>query len=374
MGAPWSGVEAVVNDRAGDPAVDGVVAVGRLAALLAAVGDSGLPDGLALLVESLGLRSIVLRDVSARGPGPLRAVAGDVVRAVPPRRSVAPAAQGHEAAGPTVELPVVCGGRTVAHLTVVGARPSQLPVLRAAAAVLALALYRDPDALPVGIPAALLGFAEEAADGLADALHDGPVQDLVVARYAADAAERGASASAAREAVQEALVSLRRLLWHVRPRGGDGLVSALDALSSRLSEAGRAALHVTADPHADLLGVSAVAAYRLVQAVALEPSAGAVTVVLRAEGEQSVLEITAGAVPPGTRWEYVAQSLGGSLARSAGGLRLALPRAASILPAARRAGGRSTPSPRGLPADGAEGPPGAGVLAAPHAPRPKATT
>ena len=73
----------------------------------------------------------------------------------------------------------------------------------------------------------LLAAAERDLDCLADRLHDGALQALVVARYACDAVARGADPALARDAVQDALVTLRREVWLLRPRGDDGLMTAL---------------------------------------------------------------------------------------------------------------------------------------------------
>jgi signal transduction histidine kinase len=302
---------------------------GRLAELLADAGARGLPEALDLLIAELGLRSAVIRDpeltgdrTGRPGAGALRAVAGDAVHAVPAMR-VVPAADGS-----TVELPLRAGGRDAGVLTVVGARPSQLPVLRAAAAVLGLALSR-PGAAPSAAPvAAVIAAADAEADATADRLHDGAVQALVAARYAADAAARGGDVSAARDAVQLALVELRRALWHVRPRGGDGLLAALELLSGRLVEAGGSALGFLVDEPvaAALDAATSSVAYRLVQAVALPESAGPVRVAVRRDGSTVVLDVDGGAVLPDLElWAAKARALGGDLTSSAGRLRLVAP-------------------------------------------------
>jgi len=115
---------------------DPAVILGRVAAVLAE--GVPLPDALAELVHGLGLRAAVVRAAD----GQLIAVAGEVLHAVPPER-----ARGTTA--PTVELPVPGRStRPTASLTVVGAYPSQLPALGAAAAVVGLVLTdaaADPD-------------------------------------------------------------------------------------------------------------------------------------------------------------------------------------------------------------------------------------
>jgi signal transduction histidine kinase len=283
---------------------DPCVVLARFAGLVAKGAD--LPSALDALVQGLGLRSAVLRSAG----GELLAAAGDVLRAVSGMRS--------HAGGPAVlELPVPGrSGVSTGTLTVTGARPSQLPALRTAAALLGLAQ------LPPTSPADLLDAAEEDHDDLADALHDGAVQTLVVARYAADAAVRGADAGVARDAVQRALVDVRRHLWHLRPRGSEGLAEALRQLSAQRVDAGQPALRVVAD--ADLHGTAGVTAYRLVQVVSRGDAA--VRVGLRAERDRVVVDVAGGAaLPAPERWARRARALGGDLSSSAGRLRLVLP-------------------------------------------------
>ena len=116
--------------------------------------------------------------------------------------------------------------------------------------------------------AALLAAADADLDTLGDRLHDGALQELAGARYACDAVARGADPAVARDAVQHALVSLRRELWLLRPRGEHGLAAALSELSEQLEAAGRPGLRLHADPVGPLPPSCAVMAYRLVQAVA----------------------------------------------------------------------------------------------------------
>lgn len=260
------------------PAVDACALLVGVAARLGEAGEDALSDALALLVEGLDLRSAVLRDAL---DGEVLGLAGDLVHAVPSSRERA------LAPGGVVEVPVQTGGRPLAALTVVGARPSHLPPLRAAAAVLALELRRSSSRVPL----ALLEAADAAADRVADALHDGPVQELVVARYAADAAVRGGDATTVRDAVQSSLVSLRRALWMLRPRptGGESLAAVLPQLSSRLQESGRPGLllDVDDDAAARLSGPAASVCYRLVQEIA-GPAGGSATVVLLRTGRDCV--------------------------------------------------------------------------------------
>ena len=173
-------------------------------------------------------------------------------------------------------------------------------------------------------PSAVLSLAEADADAAADALHDGALQALVVARYAADAAVRGGDAVFARDAVQEALVALRRAVWLLRPRGDEGLVQALRDLATQLAADGRAALRVHVDPDtaeaAQALPADvASAAYRLVQRTA---GAQPLTVHVRRAGDRLRLDLD---LP-------VADPAGAVLrARAVGGDLLPAPDGASLL-------------------------------------------
>lgn len=172
--------------------------------------------------------------------------------------------------------------------------------------------------------AALLAAADADADAFADRLHDGALQALVVARYAADAAVRGGDPALARDAVQEALVALRRAVWDLRPRGGDDLPGALGELAQRRAAAGASALDVQLDDAAcaRLSPAARATAYRFVQASA--PADGSTAVRLSLEGGAAVVE--AGGAPddlPG--WTARATALGGRLDTGGPVARLLLP-------------------------------------------------
>ena len=173
-----------------------------------------------------------------------------------------------------------------------------------------------------------LDAAERHLDALADALHDGPVQSLVVARYAADAAMRGGDTSLTREAVQQALVELRLALWSLRPRGATGLADALSQLSAHLGST------VVLDGDASGLSAScATSAYRLVQALAAVDAAPVHVAVRR---EAGLLELTVtggGPLADADGWAARARAHGGDLRRAAGAVVLTLPLA--TLPAPR---------------------------------------
>jgi hypothetical protein len=159
-------------------------------------------------------------------------------------------------------------------------------------------------------PAALLAAADADADALADALHDGPLQALVAARYAVDAAVRGGDPVIARDAVQEALVALRRAVWLMRPRGEDGLPGALAELAAQRAAAGAAPLELDldADVAAALPAPARVAAYRFVQAVA-----SGCTVRLTRSGSDALLSVDGPLLDP-VGWSARAAALGGRLA------------------------------------------------------------
>ena len=183
----------------------------------------------------------------------------------------------------------------------------------------------DVDA-PAVDPAAVLALVEADADAAADALHDGALQALVVARYTADAALRGGDAALARDAVQEALVALRRAVWQLRPRGDQGLVQALHDLGRQLTATGGAALHVDADVEGaaaaeGLPGVVAAAAYRIVQHTAGQSP---LTVTLRRTVSGLRLDLDA-AVPDPAGEALRARAVGGELSTTSYGACLRLP-------------------------------------------------
>lgn len=314
--------------------VDASVVVADVAALLAErlgrQGATAIDDALDVLVEGLALRGAVLRSVSPDGSvGELLARAGDVVHAVPTTRAL-------RALDPDdVDLPVEQAGREVARLSVHGARPSQLLALRALAAVLGLALVA-PRPLDAGDATALVQDAEADRDELADSLHDGPVQALVVARYAVDAAVRSgdvAALSVVRDAVQDALVDLRHTLWQLRPRGAVDLRTALSELSVRQVGTGAPALDLELDLQSvtELPAAAAVTAYRLVQAVAA--SGAEVHVRVEPTSDGCVVEIAGGSLStPLVRWQRRAQACGATLESAPGRLRLTVARTPSEPP------------------------------------------
>lgn len=293
---------------------DPVVVVGQVAALLAAGGS--LRTALQAVADGLSLRSALVR----RPGGDLVAVGGDVLHVVPTMRAL-PTTPSMPA--PTIELPAHGrDGALVASLVVAGARPSQLPTLRALAAVVGLSLAAQAP----GDSRVLLDDSERARDELADALHDGPLQHLVAARYATDAVVRGGDPTHARDAVQQALVEARRALWQLRSRGAQGLGTALSELSVKQVEAGRPPVTVNG-PADDLVGPPGVLAYRVVQAVATSDDPVRVTALADGDDPGVVVVVIDGGAPlaAADRWTLRARALGGSLSTSAGRVRLVLP-------------------------------------------------
>ncbi len=172
-----------------------------------------------------------------------------------------------------------------------------------------------------------LALADLSTTTAADRLHDGPVQALVAARYAADLAVRGGDPTVVRDAVQLALVELRAALWHLRPRtAGAGLAAALDLLSAQLVRDGKPALTLDLDLPAEDDPVFAALAYRLVQAAALAPADPTVSVVVRRTPAGSSLTVTGGADAfDGPGWSEAVAALGGRLTLTAQSLELDLP-------------------------------------------------
>ena len=179
-----------------------------------------------------------------------------------------------------------------------------------------------------------LRLADADLDALADRLHDGALQSLVVARYACDAVTRGADPGLARDAVQDALVLLRREVWLLRPRGGQGLRVALDHLSSHLVCAGRPGLDLDlADDAVAALGPDAVAtAYRLVQA-ALDVRAPDQPLVVRLARVPGFVALDLDVpVAEAATWCLRARACGGELVAGERRTRILLPTTSSDAP------------------------------------------
>ena len=184
------------------------------------------------------------------------------------------------------------------------------------------------------LPSAVLSLAEADVDAAADALHDGALQALVVARYAADAAVRGGDAAAARDAVQDALVALRRAVWLLRPRGEDGLLEALQQLAAQVVQAGGAPLALDVDDtdpavlDDGLSPAAATAAYRLVQR-----AAGTAPMTVRIRRTSTGLRIALDVPLDDPAGEALrARAVGGALLATRDGASLHLPLARSSSP------------------------------------------
>lgn len=193
---------------------------------------------------------------------------------------------------------------------------------------------RRPDERSNDLSSAVLSLAEAEADAAADALHDGALQALVVARYAADAAVRGGDPAVTRDAVQHALVALRRAVWLLRPRGEQGLLEALQQLAVQVVDSGAAAVTLDLDDVVadalddDLAPAAATAAYRLVQRAAGDAP---LTVRIRrtATGLRIALDVPL-ADPAGEALR--ARAVGGALLATRDGASLHLPLARSLTP------------------------------------------
>ena len=315
-----------MEGRSDTPVVaDGALLAGQVAVMLALAGDAMLTEALRLMVRTLGLRSAVLRAAEPYGGG-LLAVAGDVVHAAQPLTAPVRRPAATVQSGP-LTLPVQANGRDLASLTVAGHRPSQLPVVRACAAVIALVLAAGSAEADAETGLDLMRAEAADRDAVADALHDGPLQSLVVARYAADASVRGADPVLARDAVQAALVGLRRTLWQLRPRGAEDLAAALQQLDQRLVEGDRPPLLLQVDPASagQLSGLAATTAYGLVQAAALVERTRPLPVELLATRRCTVLTI-AGEVPALERWELRLRALGAVTTVATSGVLVRFPR------------------------------------------------
>jgi len=139
---------------------------------------------------------------------------------------------------------------------------------------------------------------------LADALHSGLMQSLVVARHAlareSGSGDPGVAAGlpSADEALAQCLADTRRLVWHLRPRTIDTeLGVALDDLAHRLSADGGPRLSPSVVPALPLSPAQAAVTYRVVQAVALAvaPAVELAVTVADAAGSGVVVQVAGAA-------------------------------------------------------------------------------
>jgi hypothetical protein len=184
------------------------------------------------------------------------------------------------------------------------------------------------------LPSAVLTLAEAEADAAADALHDGALQALVVARYAADVAVRGGDPAVARDAVQDALVALRRAVWLLRPRGGQGLLEALQQLAVQVVDSGAAPVALDVDDgvaevlDTELTPAAATAVYRLVQR-----AAGEAPLTVRVRRTPTGLRIALDVPLTDPAGEALrARAVGGALLATRDGASLHLPLARTLTP------------------------------------------
>lgn len=201
---------------------------------------------------------------------------------------------------------------------------SAVPVPRSAAPVADL---------PLELAGDVLALADADADAFADTLHDGVLQALVVARYAADSVVRGGDPLLARDAVQEALVALRRAVWLSRPRGDAGLVTALRDLAAHRASGDEPVLRLELDELAcaALSPTAASVAHRVVQ------HAGAVPLTVRVtRGPGPVVQVALDAPLPDPAADAVrARAAGGCLSASADSTVLTLPLPQALAPSLR---------------------------------------
>ncbi|HVE64435.1 MAG TPA: histidine kinase [Mycobacteriales bacterium] len=171
--------------------------------------------------------------------------------------------------------------------------------------------------------ASLVRDSEREADSLADAVHDGLMQSLVVIRYAlawersqaAGPRPTGTGSDALPDpdsAVQTCLADARRLVWHLRRRvhDADGLPAALDELTERLAaDGGPELLHEVAASGLTL--EQAVVVYRMIQewARAAAPEETLQVRVTQGEGSAVLVEATGPALVPAS-WPARGSHLG----------------------------------------------------------------
>jgi hypothetical protein len=278
--------------------------LGRAAAVLADGGGEVVPRLLTVLAESLDVpRSAVAVELP-----PTLGTTTPVGLVLPLQRRPE---HGHR-----VELPLTAANRLVGVLVVAvpDATVGTGPALHAFADLLAAAVaYRGADAPPVELEA---DYAS-----LAGRLHDGPIQTLLAARLAAELAARSGGDDLADVAVlvTTALRELRRVMWELRPRTGEGLGAALEQLAAH-DAAGPAPrlFDVTVDREAAsrLSPAAAAIGYRLTQTV-LRGATSALRVTVRpgTTGTAVRLQITGADadIPDVDRWQRRAALAGGRL-------------------------------------------------------------
>lgn len=227
------------------------------------------------------------------------------------------------AAGRTAGVPVVRAGAVVGVLHLAHGR-SRPRLVESVADLLAVALVADP-----ALGAALLAEAEADLEAVAGRLHDGPAQDAVASRYAANLLARGVMTT---EDVSDALdrVSrgLREAVSDLHSRGHDGDVGA--ALRVLAESHGDVTLTVGEDLPA-LASATATLGYRVVQAALV--LGGAVSVLPGGDGS---VDVVVAGLPGGLAHEvqrrFLARcaALGAQVDPEPVSLRLRLPAAGNL--------------------------------------------
>ena len=288
--------------------------VGEAAALLADGGPDLVPRLLCLLATSLGLpRSAVTIEL------PPTVGAAHLGQVLPLQR--------RPGAGVRTELPLTAGGRLAGILVITGGDPAGTvgpAALRTFGDLLASALT------PRSVPAAQPVELEEDYAEIAGTLHDGPIQTLLAARFAAQLVTRNGDDDLGEVSalVSDALRELRRVMWELRPRTGQGLGAALEQLAAH-DAAGPAPrlFDVTVDraAAARLSPAAAAIAYRLTQTI-LRGAASALRVTVRPGGTLTAVTLQiSGAdadIPDVDRWQRRAALAGGRLRVERGCVRL----------------------------------------------------
>lgn len=335
------------------PEQDAFGALAECARLLAVDGAPAVPgvlDRLAtLLSDRVGGRVRVL----LRTPGRRRT--GTVIARV---EQPTPLVEAASPVGPTVpvEVPLRSGGRVSAVLAVrcpVPLTAGDLALVQGFADLLALAL--DADRPRLDAARYVLDEEDERAE-ISAALHEGPVQSLVAARYALETvastgavdkadtagtagtgdAAAGPALVAARAVVQQSLDDVRRVLSPLRARALSGdVVTSLRRLLDDLRRHGCAVRLVVVRPSQGVVSPAcAVTAYRIV-AAALHGVTGPATVAVDCDSATVTVTVTGARDPVDAgalaRWTRRVAAFDGRLERHLDGVTLELPTSLPVI-------------------------------------------